>query len=232
MRKAILFDLDGTLLPMDLDVFIQKYFSLLAQTAAPYGYKPGDLIGAVWAGTKAKLKNDGTASNEVRFWDAFAALLGEQVRELEPLLAEFYRTRFHEVKSVVQPNPAFARAAVALAHEKAERVILATSPIFPRCAVESRLEWAGLCADDFDYITSYENSAFSKPNPKYYAQILSELGLEAKDCLMVGNDVQEDMEASAAVGIESYLITDCIISRKEEPLTCPHGTQEEFFAWL
>lgn len=232
MRKAILFDLDGTLLPMDLDVFIQKYFSLLAQTAAPHGYKPDDLIGAVWAGTKAMLKNDGTASNEVRFWDAFAALLGEQVRELEPLFAEFYRTRFHEVKSVVQPNPAFARAAVALAHEKAERVILATSPIFPRCAVESRLEWAGLCADDFDYITSYENSAFSKPNPKYYAQILSELRLEAKDCLMVGNDVQEDIEASAAVGIESYLITDCIISRKEEPLTCPHGTQEEFLAWL
>ena len=89
-----------------------------------------------------------------------------------------------------------------------------------------------MCADDFDYITSYENSAFSKPNPKYYAQILSELGLEAKDCLMVGNDVQEDMEASAAVGIESYLITDCIISRKEEPLTCPHGTQEEFLTWL
>ncbi|MBQ5749335.1 MAG: HAD family hydrolase, partial [Oscillospiraceae bacterium] len=93
MRKAILFDLDGTLLPMDLDIFIKEYFSLLAQTAAPHGYKPDDLIGAVWAGTKAMLNNDGGASNEVRFWDAFAGILGEQVRQLEPLFAEFYRTK-------------------------------------------------------------------------------------------------------------------------------------------
>ena len=232
MKKAILFDLDGTLLPMDLDVFVQKYFSLLAQTAAPHGYNPDAFIPAIWTGTKAMLKNDGSVSNEVRFWDAFAEVLGEQARQLEPLFDVFYHTRFHDVKCVTQPNPTFARAAVKAAREKAERLILATSPIFPRCAVESRLEWAGLCADDFDFITSYENCSFSKPNPKYYAQILENLGLDAKDCLMVGNDVQEDIEASTAIGMEAYLVTDCLIDRKNEPISCEQGTQEEFLRWL
>ncbi|MBQ5749486.1 MAG: HAD family hydrolase, partial [Oscillospiraceae bacterium] len=133
---------------------------------------------------------------------------------------------------VVQPNPDFARSAVSLAHEKAERVILATSPIFPRCAVQSRLQWAGLSIDDFDYITSYENCSFSKPNPAYYTQILSEVGLDVKDCLMVGNDMQEDIEAAAAIGMEGYLITDCLIDRKQAPITCVHGSQKEFLQWL
>ena len=49
--QAILFDLDGTLLPMDLDQFTEGYFHLLAQTAAPYGYREETLVppcGRVW----------------------------------------------------------------------------------------------------------------------------------------------------------------------------------------
>ena len=41
---TVLFDLDGTLLPMDLDAFIHTYFGLLAQKAAPYGYEPKPLM--------------------------------------------------------------------------------------------------------------------------------------------------------------------------------------------
>ena len=35
--KAVLFDLDGTLLPMDQEVFIQSYFKHLARLLAPLG---------------------------------------------------------------------------------------------------------------------------------------------------------------------------------------------------
>lgn len=35
MIKAILFDLDGTLLPMDQDEFTKGYFNLLAAKLAP-----------------------------------------------------------------------------------------------------------------------------------------------------------------------------------------------------
>jgi FMN phosphatase YigB (HAD superfamily) len=36
--KAVLFDLDGTLLPMDMDKFIKTYFGGLAKRMAPFGY--------------------------------------------------------------------------------------------------------------------------------------------------------------------------------------------------
>lgn len=44
---TVLFDLDGTLLPMDQDVFIKDYFGRLARKLAPYGYEPKKLIEAV-----------------------------------------------------------------------------------------------------------------------------------------------------------------------------------------
>ena len=49
---TVLFDLDGTLLPMDQSVFAQDYFGRLARKLAPYGYEPKKLIEAVWAGTE------------------------------------------------------------------------------------------------------------------------------------------------------------------------------------
>lgn len=56
---TVLFDLDGTLLPMDQDVFIKDYFGRLAKKLVPYGYEPKKLIETVWAGTKAMVKNTG-----------------------------------------------------------------------------------------------------------------------------------------------------------------------------
>ena len=36
--KTILFDLDGTLLPMDQDAFVKYYMGLFAQKMAPHGF--------------------------------------------------------------------------------------------------------------------------------------------------------------------------------------------------
>jgi hypothetical protein len=48
---TILFDLDGTLLPMDNEAFTKGYFKLLAAKLAPHGYEPKQLVDAIWAGT-------------------------------------------------------------------------------------------------------------------------------------------------------------------------------------
>ena len=60
MITTLLFDLDGTLLPMDTEVFTKHYFSLLVQKLAPYGYEAKPLIGAVLAGIEAMAVNDGS----------------------------------------------------------------------------------------------------------------------------------------------------------------------------
>ena len=48
--KAILFDMDGTLLPMDQNVFMKHYFGEMAKVLAPLGIdeaEAGDAIAGV-----------------------------------------------------------------------------------------------------------------------------------------------------------------------------------------
>ena len=78
MLTTVLFDLDGTLLPMDQDEFVRDYFHRLVEKVAPLGYEPKALIDTVWAGTAAMVKNDGARTNEEAFWRVFAARYGEE----------------------------------------------------------------------------------------------------------------------------------------------------------
>ena len=80
-------------------------------------------------------------------------------------------------------------------------------------------------------MTHYENSCYCKPNPEYYHEILKRLGLDPSKCLMIGNDVQEDVEAAKAAGLEAFLVTDCLINRGEMP-DCKQGSFEELIAFL
>lgn len=223
MIKTILFDLDGTLLPMDQDIFIKAYFKGLCSKLAPLGYDPKALIDAIWAGTAAMIKNSGDKSNEAVFWDVFSGLFGEKSREDEPHFAEFYKTDFQNVKSVCGFDP---QAADIIHKLKAVgiHVALATNPIFPAIATESRMRWAGLEPSDFELYTTYENIGYSKPNTEYYAEIAKRLGVAPEECLMVGNDVGDDMVARK-IGMKVFLLTDCMINKDDTDISAfPHGS--------
>ncbi len=103
--KMILFDLDGTLLPMDQDAFVRKYFGLLAAKLAPYGYEKAPFLDAIRSGTEAMIKNDGSASNETVFWNHFTARFGEKARVDIPLFDAFYRNEFAGAKSACGFDP-------------------------------------------------------------------------------------------------------------------------------
>ena len=224
--KTVMFDLDGTLLPMDQDQFTQYYFGLLAKKLAPYGYNAEQLIGGIWAGTAAMVKNDGSCTNEEAFWKTFCAVMGERVLEDKPLFEEFYRVEFQGARASCGYAP---QAAGLVARLKAAgyRVILATNPIFPAVATESRIRWAGLAPEDFELYTTYEYACRCKPNPDYYRDLLSSMALEASECLMVGNDATEDTAAELA-GIQVFLLTDCLINRENKDLShWPHGGFDE-----
>ena len=93
-----------------------------------------------------------------------------------------------------------------------------TNPIFPAVATESRIRWAGLEPEEFALYTTYENTSYCKPNPAYYRDLIRRLSLDPQRCLMVGNDVSEDMEAASAAGMQVFLLTDCLINRKERDI--------------
>lgn len=220
--KAVLFDLDGTLLPMNQDEFIQYYLKLLAIKLAPRGYESKKLLESMWLGVGAMVKNDGSKRNEDAFWDVFSMRHGEQSLDDKPFLEEFYKNEFHQAKVMCRQNPD-AKAIVSSLRKKGKKVILATNPIFPAVATKSRMSWVGLSPEDFDFYTVYENSRFSKPNLKYYEEILEKIGCEPEECLMVGNDVSEDMVAEK-LGMKVFLLTDCLINKQEEEISkYPHG---------
>lgn len=229
--KVVLFDLDGTLLPMDQDEFVKAYFGLLAKKLAPYGYETEKLIPAVWKGTGAMVNNDGKKSNEEVFWEVFSAIVGEKVKDDLPLFDEFYRTEFVGAKAACGFTSK-AVEVIKLLKEKSVRVALATNPIFPAVATENRMGWAGLSPEDFEFYTTYESCRFCKPNPKYYEDIVEKLGVDAKECLMVGNDVSDDMVAET-LGMKVFLLTDCLINKENADVSAyPHGDFKELIRFL
>lgn len=209
--KVVLFDLDGTLLPMDQDIFVKTYFKGIATKLAPQGYDPRALIDAIWMGTSAMIKNDGHKSNESVFWDVFAGIFGEKARGDELYFEEFYKTDFPKIQSVCGFSSKAAEIVYKL-KENGIRVALATNPIFPSIATETRIRWAGLEPKDFEFYTTYENSNYSKPNLEYYKKLTVQLGVEPEECLMVGNDVDDDMVVTQ-LGMKAFLLTDCLINK-------------------
>ena len=228
---AVLFDLDGTLLPMDQDVFTRSYFGLLTKKLAPHGYDPKKLIDAIWAGTGAMVKNDGSQSNESAFWARFAQIFGEAALADQPLFEEFYGTEFQQAKEFCGYDEWAARA-VREIKASGRRVALATNPIFPAIATESRIRWVGLEPSDFELYTTYENCRYAKPNLNYYRDVLDRLGLRGSDCLMVGNDVSEDMVAEA-LGMQVFLITACLINKEGKDIDAyPHGSFQDLVRFV
>ncbi|MBQ7523870.1 MAG: HAD family hydrolase [Oscillospiraceae bacterium] len=228
--KAVLFDLDGTLLPMDQDAFTRAYFHALCKKMAPIGFAPDALTKAVWAGTAAMVKNNGSQTNEAAFWQTFSALCSVN-DEAKAAFERFYETDFNDLRTVCGFTE-MARQTVRILTKRGVRVILASNPIFPRIAQENRMRWAGVEPSDFSYITSYENSHFCKPNPAYYTEIMEKNGLCAEDCRMVGNDAQEDLAAEKA-GIRTFLLTDCLIDREKTALSDQaKGDFAALCAWL
>ena len=224
--KAVLFDLDGSLLPMDQEVFVNDYFGRIARHLAPYGFEPKTLIDAIWRGTGAMVKNDGRMTNEERFWSVCEGLLGADVREREPYFDEFYVKEFDKVAASCGKDP---EAAEVISRLKAAgyRLILATNPIFPAIATQKRIAWAGLLPSDFELVTTYENSSFSKPSLEYYKDILARCELAAEDCVMVGNDVGEDMVAER-LGMRTFLLTRDLINRTGADISAyPKGTLKD-----
>jgi FMN phosphatase YigB (HAD superfamily) len=186
---------------------------------------------AMTAGVDAMLKNDGSQSNERAFWRTFTAVYGEDVSDRLPMFESFYRNEFQGAKAVCGCNPK-AVETVKRVKDAGYTVALATSPVFPRIATEARIRWAGLSTTDFALITSYENSRFCKPNEGYYRAVASALGVSPEDCLMVGNDMVDDIEAEKT-GMKVFLLTDNLLNREDRDITpYPKGDFDDLLRFL
>lgn len=208
MLKAVLFDLDDTLLINNMASFVPAYFQLLS--AAFADSVPAErLFLELTRGIEAMDANDGSgSSNEDAFKAVFYPALGLRREELQPVFERFYIEEFPKLRSITRPMPG-ARGVVEQAFSGDRQVVIATNPVFPRVAVEQRLDWAGLSVLDFafDLVTHIENMHATKAGSAYYREILSVLGREPQECLMVGDDWQRDMVPAAQMGIPVFWVT-------------------------
>lgn len=228
---TVFFDLDGTLLPADTKEFMQTYMASIGRFMAEHGLDAHAGGEALFAGVMAMGQNVGNVTNRDAFWKVFCEHMGKTAEEWEPLFNEYYLTRFDEVGAVAQANPDAARAVYAL-KERGYRLAVTTMPMFPQVAVKARLRWAGLDPQDFEFLTTYENSTSVKPYEAYYAEALKRAGVTGEEVLMVGNHNREDGGATK-VGCDIYFVTDHLIETEDglDVSAHKHGTMAEFAAF-
>ena len=232
MIKHILFDLDGTLLPMDQSVFIKGYFGALIKYFGQLGLDETAAYTGLKVSVKAMAQNEGSMLNEDVFWKVFLEYNEGDREELTRSTKVFYRDHFESVvRATCGFNP-LSNEVIQLAKSKGYDVYLLTSPMFPKEATSVRVKCAGLDFNDFKEVTTYENYHFCKPNVAYFQEVMNKFQLDPTECLMIGNDVQEDTVVKH-LGTSVYLVTDDLIDRNNTDIsTIPHGSFQELIAYI
>ncbi|TCW40578.1 HAD family hydrolase [Laceyella sacchari] len=211
MIKACLFDLDGTLLPMDTEAFVNVYLGALAPQVA-HVIPPDKLVKMIWHATEEMIKNtDEQLTNEQVFERTFLEVSKVSKEEIWPVFDRFYREEFPKLQTHVGREP-LMREVVQAALERGYKVAVATNPVFPKEAIWERMRWAGVDDLPFSLVTVYEEMHFCKPQPCYYLEVADGLGVKPEECVMIGNDMQEDMVAST-VGMKTFYLQQHRIDR-------------------
>ena len=200
--KAILFDLDGTLLDSSMDNFLPVYLKALTARVAHLFEPKAFVTRLLWA-TEQMAANDGRATNQEVFMTAFFPYEGRQRAELEPIFDAFYAEDFPKLQSVTRCKPE-ARGVIQTVIDLGYDTAIVTNPLFPEAAVRERMRWANVADLPFGWVTTYENSRYAKPNLRYFDDACAHLGRAPADCLVVG-DEHMDMVAKN-MGCDTYLV--------------------------
>jgi HAD superfamily hydrolase (TIGR01549 family) len=238
--RAILFDLDDTLLENNMDRFLPAYFGLLTPHVA--GYVPPDkFMPALLAATRAMVENaDPTITNQQVFAADFFPRVGRTADELMPVFDDFYATQFGKLRSHARCLPE-ARAAVQAAFGAGYDVVIATNPLFPETAIRQRMEWADVADFPFKLVTSYETMHACKPHPQYYEEIAERIGRKPQECVMVGDDWKNDIAPALQAGLRIYWVNTSAEALDPKGFPNPsglefdpraHGTLADFSRWL
>ena len=218
MFKAILFDLDDTLLRNEMNAFVNAYFGTLMPKISAV-HPDANIRDAVMSGTQAMISSK--AKNKTLrqvFIAEFEAMTNLDFSTVEPLFMDYYQNEYIAVAKVTS-RVSHAQSALQAAQKITSNIALATIPIFPLIAIEERMRWAGIADFPFALVTSFEMMHTSKPHPEYYTEIAQLLNCAPKDCLMIDNDYLDDMIAKA-VGMTTFLVTDFAMredKKKYEP---------------
>ncbi len=230
--KAILFDLDGTLLPLDTELFMQEYLKDFGNYIKK-AINPQYFIKSLMASTSAMMADQNPQKTNYQiFWEDFQKHMGTQTNIVAPVMDAFYIEKFKDLVRMTSPNPKQATACVQAALQRGLKIVLATQPVFPLVAILERMRWAGIDTLPWDLITSYEKMHSCKPKASYYQEIACHLHVSPEQCMMVGNDMYDDLSA-AKIGMKTYLVTDYLLVHGQNNIQADgRGSLQDFAPWL
>lgn len=215
--QAVLFDLDGTLVDVDMQRFIPAYLRRLSARLGSH-VEPQRTMRTLQGAVMTML---GGTDGERSLEELLRTILAEQLQldwdVYQDALTDYCRHELEELRPLVHPHP-LAREMVEACLARGWRVALATNPIFPRAVVDARLAWGGLDDLPFQPVTTYENSRHCKPHLGFFTDLLDTLDLPPHACLMVGNDTLQDL-AAGQIGLPTCLLTTWLIDRGSPAFT-------------
>ena len=235
MIKAVLFDLDDTLLSLNLTAFLARYVNgasgLLARASGEVRVKIMTAYAEAWLAVEREGRRDRMTNAELIdsiMYKRCGIPLSDPV--IADMIACYERTVVPRMGSGIvraQPMPG-AREAVDCVRRMGLVCALATNPVVSRECDVARIRWAGLEPGDFARISCAENSHRAKPWACYYEEFCGSLGLAPEECLMVGNDAKRDFPHPAC-GIRTIYVGHARPSRafwagrmSELPAALPH----------
>jgi FMN phosphatase YigB (HAD superfamily) len=238
LKKAsvtlILFDLDDTLLGNEMNNFIPAYLQSLAKRMADVS-DPALLIKTLLSATRQMIENLNPSQRlEEKFDAAFFPALNLIRQEVQGIIDAFYVEDFPKLQGLTQFRPEAVRVVKQIINQ-GDQAAIATNPLFPRTAIQQRLNWAGLPVEEIPFVLvpSYETFHFAKPNPAYYAEYLAQLGWPKIPIVMVGNDIDSDIDAARQLGLPVFWMNHNGASnwngREAIP---PHGEITDLIPWL
>jgi FMN phosphatase YigB (HAD superfamily) len=211
--NTIIFDLDGTLLPMDTDKFMMAYNEELGKYFADI-VDPKAFVKAVWLSTKMTIENLEHKKNYDVFKEAMAECFGGDLDLYFKKIYDFYDDGFLNLDHATGKSEVMIEA-VGILKEKGYKLMIATNPLFPMKANHHRIRWAGFKPEDFDYISCFEENHYCKPHLAFYEEVIAVNQVDVSTALMVGNDAKEDL-AARQLGLKTFLVKDHLLMRDIE----------------
>ena len=209
--RAVLFDLDGTLIDVDMNRFVPMYLRRLTDYMSDQ-VNPALATEALHHAVAAMFANvDASRTLESILLEVLETELAISPELYAECLEQFCQNDLESLRHLVTVHPLAAQL-IGSSRNRGWEVVLATNPIFPRSVIDARLNWAELDSEVFHHVTAYETAHFCKPSAGFFEEVLERLQLSAEACLMVGNDTLHDLSASR-VGMQTCLLTPWSIKR-------------------